>query len=46
MALTRLESMLALKHEAPGSSLWGWPRQVDLSEQVFPGDSHQAGAGH
>lgn len=42
----RLEFMLALKHEHPGSSLWGWPRQADLSEQVFTDDHRQAEAGH
>lgn len=43
---THMELMLALKHEDPDSSLWGWPRQVDLSEQVFTGECHQAEAGH
>lgn len=46
MALTRLELMLAFQHEDLDSSLWGWPRQVDLGEQVFIGDYHRAEAGH
>lgn len=46
VARARLEFMLALKHEHCGSSLWGWLRQADLSEQVFTDDHRQAGAGH